>query len=184
MKAVVQRVTNASVSVSGVQKGSIGYGLLAYLGVARDDTAEDALWLAEKIVNLRILDDSDGKMNLSLLDIVNPPKPPGNINNVNRQEKPVNAAALDVNRENRTVNKTPVGVLAVSQFTLLGDARKGRRPSWEKAAPPEKARELYQYFIEKIREKAPCESGEFQARMEVKYANEGPVTILLDSKEK
>jgi D-tyrosyl-tRNA(Tyr) deacylase len=170
MKAVVQRVINASVRVNGVQKGSVGYGLLAYLGVARDDTVKDAQWLAEKIINLRIFDDSDGKMNLSLLDIVN-----------HQKEAVNNTGIKSVNLEKNPVNKTSIGVLAVSQFTLLGDARKGRRPSWEKAAPPEKARELYQYFIEKIREKAHCESGEFQARMEVKYTNEGPVTILLDS---
>ena len=151
MKAVVQRVTDASVTVNGELKGSIGRGLLVYLGVARDDSPADADWLAEKIVHLRIFDDAEGKMNLSLSDC----------------------------RE-----QSPVGVLAVSQFTLLGDARKGRRPSWEKAAPPEKARELYVYFMEQIRTQGlVCESGEFQARMRVSYTNDGPVTILLDSKE-
>jgi D-tyrosyl-tRNA(Tyr) deacylase len=158
MKAVVQRVVDASVTVAGVVKGAICRGLLVYMGVALDDDAKDADWLAEKIANLRIFDDNEGKMNLSLLDIVN--------------------------HANLEVNKAPVGVLAVSQFTLLGDARKGRRPSWSGAAPPEKARELYLYFMEKIREQgAICESGEFQASMSVTYTNEGPVTILLDSKD-
>jgi D-tyrosyl-tRNA(Tyr) deacylase len=188
MKAVVQRVINASVSIGGEKKGSIDNGLLVYLGVAHDDTAKDAQWIAEKVVNLRIFDDSTGKMNLSLMDLVNQQKSLVNSDNdfvVNHQKEVVNNDSdIVVNHEKSKVNKTPqckLGVLAISQFTLLGDARKGRRPSWEKAAPPEKARELYQYFIEKVREKAPCESGEFQARMEVHYTNEGPVTILLDS---
>ena len=155
MKAVVQRIIDASVSVEGRVTGRIGFGLLVYLGVALDDKPADADWLAEKIANLRIFDDADGKMNLSLSDIVS------------------------CNSE-----KTGIGVLAVSQFTLLGDARKGRRPSWAKAAPPETARDLYVYFIKKIRETGLlCESGEFQARMKVTYTNEGPVTILLDSRE-
>ena len=158
MKAVVQRVIGASVSVEGKVIGQIGYGLLVYLGVAHDDTASDADWLAEKIPNLRIFDDSEGKMNLSLLDFVN--------------------------QENNKVNDSIVGILAVSQFTLLGDARKGRRPSWGKAALPEKARKLYDYFIGKIRQAGlPCECGEFQARMKVSYTNDGPVTILLDTQE-
>lgn len=161
MKAVVQRVINASVTVDGVVKGAIQRGLLVYLGVALDDNEKDADWLAEKIANLRIFDDQDGKMNLSLLDIVNRP----------------------LNDVNKIASEIPVGVLAVSQFTLLGDARKGRRPSWGGAAPPEKARELYIYFMEKIKERGLiCESGEFQARMDVTYTNEGPVTIILDSK--
>ncbi|MDR2923357.1 MAG: D-tyrosyl-tRNA(Tyr) deacylase [Treponema sp.] len=159
MKAVVQRVVDASVTVSGVVKGAIRRGLLVYLGVAVDDSANDADWLAEKIAHLRIFEDNEGKMNLSLLDIVN-------------------HADLEV-------NKPPSGVLAVSQFTLLGDARKGRRPSWAGAAPPDKAREQYLYFMEKIRGHGLiCESGEFQARMNVTYTNEGPVTILLDSRDK
>jgi len=158
VKAVVQRVIDASVTVGGVVKGAIQRGLLVYLGVAVDDGANDADQLAEKIANLRIFEDQDGKMNLSLIDIVNqcPNK----------------------------VNDAPIGVLAVSQFTLLGDARKGRRPSWANAAPPEKARELYLYFMEKIKERGlECESGEFQTKMNVSYTNEGPVTILLDSKK-
>jgi len=156
MKAVVQRVLDASVAVNGVVKGAIRRGLLVYLGVAVDDNEKDADWLAEKIANLRIFEDQDGKMNLSLIDVVNQPE--------------------------GEVNKNPVGVLAVSQFTLLGDARKGRRPSWNGAAPPEKARELYVYFMEKIKEQGLiCESGEFQAHMDVTYTNEGPVTIILDT---
>ena len=155
MKAVVQRVINASVTVNGALKGGIAAGLLVYLGVAHDDTTHDADWLVEKIPHLRIFDDNEGKMNLSLMDIVN--------------------------QQNREVNALPIGVLAISQFTLLGDARKGRRPSWGNAAPPEKARELYLYFIEKISEKIPCASGEFQTHMKVSYTNDGPVTILLDT---
>jgi len=158
LKAVVQRVIDASVSVGGRVVGKIGCGLLVYLGVAHDDTESDADWLAEKIANLRIFDDSDGKMNLSLPDIVN-----------QKTDK--------VNESENTV-----GVLAVSQFTLLGDARKGRRPSWGKAALPEKARKLYDYFMAQIRQAGlPCESGEFQAVMQVRYTNDGPVTILLDT---
>ena len=162
MKAVVQRVNGASVAVNGVVKGSIDSGLLVYLGVAHDDSAADADWLAEKIANLRIFDDADGRMNLSLLDMIaqSPASDP--------------CPTLPIRHS----------VLAVSQFTLLGDARKGRRPSWGNAAPPDKARELYLYFMEKIRSHGvPCESGEFQARMMVTYTNNGPVTILLDSKE-
>jgi D-aminoacyl-tRNA deacylase len=158
MKAVVQRVVDASVTVNGVVKGAVRRGLLVYLGVALDDGSKDADWLAEKIANLRIFEDQDGKMNLSLIDIVN--------------------------QSSSEVNEIPVGVLAVSQFTLLGDARKGRRPSWNGAAPPEKARELYVYFMDKTREQGLlCESGEFQAHMEVTYTNDGPVTIILDSKD-
>jgi len=157
MKAVVQRVADASVTVEGVVKGAIQRGLLVYLGVAVDDSVKDADWLAEKIANLRIFEDQDGKMNLSLIELVN----------------------LSLN----DVNKIQPGVLAISQFTLLGDVRRGRRPSWAGAAPPEKARELYLYFMEKIKEQGlECEKGEFQARMNVSYTNEGPVTIILDSK--
>jgi D-tyrosyl-tRNA(Tyr) deacylase len=158
MKAVVQRVFGASVTVAGVVKGAVQRGLLVYLGVALDDNDKDADWLAEKIANLRIFEDQDGKMNLSLLELVNQSLNDGDGN--------------------------PPGVLAVSQFTLLGDARKGRRPSWNGAAPPEKARELYLYFIEKIKAQGLiCESGEFQASMNVSYTNEGPVTIILNSRE-
>jgi len=168
MKAVVQRVIDAAVTVNGALKGGISAGLLVYLGVARDDTTRDADWLIEKIPHLRIFDDENGKMNLSLLDFI-----------VNHDKNEVNITS--VNHKNGEVNAFPIGILAVSQFTLLGDARKGRRPTWDKAAPPDKARELYGYFIEKMGEKVPCESGEFQAHMKVSYTNDGPVTILLDS---
>jgi len=182
MKAVVQRVLNASVTVSGVVKGSIAFGLLVYLGVALDDTAADADWLAEKIAHLRIFNDSAGKMNLSLTEIVNYNNTVVNKNNITHSNREVND---NITLNNTVVNNASTGVLAVSQFTLLGDARKGRRPSWGKAAPPEKARELYEYFMKKIREQGLiCESGEFQAHMEVSYTNDGPVTILLDSEGK
>ena len=152
MKAVVQRVRDASVTVEGGITGSIGRGLLVYLGVAEKDSEKDAEWMAEKIANLRIFNDAEDKMNLSLLDI------------------------LCENKEGRT------GVLAVSQFTLLADARKGRRPYYGDAAPPEKAKALYEYFMEKTREQGLlCEAGVFQAKMEIRYTNEGPVTIILDS---
>jgi len=154
VKAVVQRVIDASVTVDGAVKGKIERGLLVYLGVALDDSEADADWLSEKIVFLRIFDDADGKMNLSVKDL---------------------AESLGAG----------VGILAVSQFTLLADARKGRRPSWNGAAPPEKAKKLYEYFIKKIKEQnLACESGEFQAHMMVSYTNDGPVTIILDTREK
>jgi len=153
MRAVVQRVSSASVTVAGELRGRVGRGLLVYLGVALDDREADADWLAGKIAGLRIFDDGAGKMNLSIAE----------------------AASLSGH---------PPAVLAVSQFTLMGDARKGRRPSWAGAAPPEKARELYGYFMGRVRDLGLiCESGEFQARMEVSSVNEGPVTILLDSRE-
>jgi len=148
MKAVVQRVTDAQVTVNGSVKGKIKTGLLVYLGVAQDDSEADADWLCNKIVNLRIFDDDNGVMNLSLGEI-----------------------------------GADAGLLVVSQFTLLADARKGRRPSWNAAAAPEKAKELYEYFLAKINGCGLlCESGEFQAHMKVSYTNDGPVTILLDTK--
>jgi D-tyrosyl-tRNA(Tyr) deacylase len=150
MKAVVQRVFGASVSVEGTIRGSIDRGLLVYLGVARGDGKEDAEYLAEKIANLRIFEDREGKMNRSLKDLLG--------------------------------EGIQAGVLAVSQFTLLADARKGRRPYYGNAADPAEAEPLYQYFIERIRSRGlVCESGVFQTRMEVSYTNDGPVTILLDS---
>jgi D-tyrosyl-tRNA(Tyr) deacylase len=149
MKAVVQRVKDASVKVENAITGSIACGLLVYLGVATKDGEKDAEWMAEKIANLRIFEDAQGKMNLSLLDIK---------------------------------GECPVGVLAISQFTLLADARKGRRPYYGDAAEPEKAKALYAYFMEKIREQGlACEAGVFQAHMDVSYTNDGPVTIILDT---
>jgi D-tyrosyl-tRNA(Tyr) deacylase len=150
LKAVVQRVVDACVTVDGIVKGKIKTGLLVYLGVTHDDCEKDAKWLAEKIAYLRIFDDKDGIMNLSVKAIAE--------------------------------NNHGAGVLAISQFTLLGDARKGRRPSWHGAASPEKAKELYEYFIERIKKlDLICESGEFQANMMVSYTNSGPVTIILES---
>ena len=154
MKAVIQRVKNASVTVDGKVSGAIAKGLLVYLGVAGGDTEKDAEWMAEKIATIRIFQDAEGKMNLSVADIVN-----------------VDGKAAG-----------DVGVLAVSQFTLLADARKGRRPFYGAAAEPEKAKALYEYFMEKVREQGLlCEAGVFQARMDVCYTNDGPVTIVLDS---
>jgi len=145
MRAVVQRVSRAQVSVGEEVVGKIGAGLLVLLGVAKADTQVDADYLAGKIVGLRIFEDENGKMNLSLAE-------------------------------------TGGSVLAVSQFTLYGDVRKGRRPSFDEAAPPQLANELYEYFVSKIREAGfACETGRFQAMMEVELVNDGPVTILLDS---
>jgi len=153
MKAVIQRVKNASVAVDGIVKGKIDSGLLVYLGVAHNDSESDAEWLAEKISYLRIFNDESDKMNLSLKDI-------------------------------KDTAQSSIGVLAVSQFTLLGNARKGRRPSWDGAAPPDKAKKLYEYFMESVKGNGViCECGEFQAHMDVTYTNDGPVTIILDTKE-
>lgn len=145
MRAVLQRVSRAQVSVDEEVVGTMGPGLLVLLGVGRNDAKADAEYLAAKIIGLRIFEDENGKMNLSLAE-------------------------------------THGAVLAVSQFTLFGDVRKGRRPSFDEAAPPELARELYEYFVAKIREAGfKCETGRFQAMMQVELVNDGPVTILLDS---
>jgi D-aminoacyl-tRNA deacylase len=145
MRAVVQRVTESSVSVSGRVVGAIGPGLLVLLGVARGDTAQDADYLADKIVHLRIFEDQAGKMNLSLLE---------------------SGGAL----------------LVVSQFTLLGDCRKGRRPSYAAAAPPETAERLYLHFTEVVRVfNIPTATGRFRAMMKVDLINDGPVTLIVDS---
>lgn len=145
MRAVVQRVSRASVSVNNKIIGSIDKGLVILLGVSGDDTEKDVLYLADKITHLRIFADDDEKMNLSLKDIQGE-------------------------------------MLIVSQFTLYGDCRKGRRPSYSKAANPEKAKLLYQSFIDAVQNNGiRVETGEFQAMMEVKIINDGPVTILLDS---
>jgi D-tyrosyl-tRNA(Tyr) deacylase len=144
---VVQAVRDAAVMAEGVPAGRIPRGLLVYLGVAQGDTEADAAYLAEKIAALRIFDDAQGKMNLSVGDIGGQ-------------------------------------VLAVSQFTLLADARKGRRPSYSNAAAPGEAKALYEYFIRQIQQRnLVCESGVFQAYMRVTYTNDGPVTILLDSRK-
>jgi len=147
MRAVVQRVSRASVAVEGKITGEIGRGFLVLLGVAKSDTAGDADYLAEKISGLRIFEDSGGKMNLALADVQG-------------------------------------AVLAVSQFTLHGDARRGKRPSFDSAAPPDQARKLYEYFVERVRALGlRCETGVFQAMMQVELVNDGPVTILLDSEK-
>jgi D-tyrosyl-tRNA(Tyr) deacylase len=147
MRAVVQRVSRASVTVDGETTGSIADGLLVLLGVALEDGESDADYLADKIAGLRIFEDDDGKMNRSVTDIGG-------------------------------------AVLAVSQFTLFGDARKGKRPSFDAAARPERARELYEYFVTRIRTLGlRCETGRFQETMEVELVNHGPVTILLDSRK-
>jgi D-tyrosyl-tRNA(Tyr) deacylase len=145
MRAVVQRVSRAQVTVSGEIVGQIDLGLLVLLGVGREDTEADATYLADKICSLRVFEDQRGKMN-------------------------------------RSVREVGGSVLAVSQFTLYGDVRRGKRPSFDEAAPPEKARQLYEFFLERIRAAGVrCEAGRFQAAMQVELVNEGPVTILLDS---
>ncbi len=145
MRAVIQRVKRASVTVASEVTGEIESGLLVFLGIHGDDRRKDIAWLAEKIVNLRIFEDEDGKMNNSLIDMGK-------------------------------------SLLVVSQFTLYGDCRKGRRPGFSAAAPPDHAQQLYQLFIEAIRQKnIRCASGRFQAHMDVELVNDGPVTLLLDS---
>ena len=145
MRAVVQRVSRVRVTVGSEVAGEIGVGLLVLLGVGVGDTTADADYLADKIIGLRVFEDSGCKMNLSL----------GGIGG---------------------------SVLAVSQFTLYGDVRRGKRPSFDAAAPPHQARELYEYFVAKIRSFGlRCETGRFQEMMQVELVNEGPVTILLDS---
>jgi D-tyrosyl-tRNA(Tyr) deacylase len=145
MRAIVQRVSRAKVTINERIMGEIGLGLLVLLGVGSGDTEADAVYLVEKISGLRVFDDSDGKMNLSVQD-------------------------------------TGGSVLVVSQFTLYGDVRRGRRPSFDAAAPPTDARRLYEFFVERIRSTGlNCETGRFQEMMQVELVNEGPVTILLDS---
>jgi len=145
MRAVVQRVSRARVSVNGKVVGEIGLGLLVLLGVGVGDTRAEADYLVDKTIGLRIFEDAGGKMNLSVAEV---------------------SGAL----------------LVVSQFTLYGDARRGKRPSFDAAAPPEQARELYEYFAERVRAAGlRCETGRFQETMQVELVNEGPVTILLDS---
>ena len=146
MRAVIQRVSRSNVVVEGKTVGSIEKGLTVLLGVGREDTLRDAEVLADKIANLRIFEDDNGKMNLSVLDVQGE-------------------------------------LLVISQFTLYADTRKGNRPSFTDAAPPDEADRLYQEFIRHIREKYPIkvETGVFQADMKLEIHNDGPVTIQLDS---
>jgi len=147
MRAVVQRVSRAKVTVNDRVAGEIGMGLLVLLGIGQGDTEADARYLAEKIAGLRIFEDQEGKMNRNVIDVGG-------------------------------------SVLAVSQFTLYGDVRRGKRPSFDEAAPPEPARRLYEFFVERIRSAGlRCETGRFQEMMQVELVNEGPVTILLDSQK-
>lgn len=147
MRAVVQRVSEASVTVERQEVGRIGPGILVLLGVGNDDGIEDAIYMAEKVVYLRIFADEQGKMNRSVLDVGG-------------------------------------GLLAVSQFTLWGDCRKGRRPSFVAAAEPSRAKELYEAFIEHARSLGVAvATGRFQEMMQVSLVNDGPVTLLLDSKK-
>lgn len=145
MRAVIQRVSRAKVTVDSEITGEIRRGLLVLLGVGAGDARADADYLADKIIGLRIFEDAGGKMNLSVAEVEG-------------------------------------AVLVVSQFTLYGDVRRGKRPSFDGAAPPQVARELYEYFVERIRGAGlRCETGRFQEMMQVELVNEGPVTILLDS---
>ncbi len=148
MKALLQRVTGASVSVGGKVVGKIGQGLVVFVGVANGDTKKDAQYLAQKIVSLRIFSDEEGKFNIS---------------------------ALDIKGE----------LLVVSQFTLLANTRKGRRPSFIEAAPPAQAEKLFEQFVEQAHTTGlKVETGRFQQYMQVEIHNDGPVTILLNSQEK
>ena len=145
MRAIIQRVARAKVSVDGEITGEIGRGILVLLGVSKNDSEKDALYLLEKTLNLRIFEDTDGKMNLSLLDIKG-------------------------------------DLMVVSQFTLYGDARKGRRPSFIDAGAPAEANRLYEFFVTEARKQiSKVGTGRFQAMMQVELVNDGPVTILLDS---
>jgi D-tyrosyl-tRNA(Tyr) deacylase len=145
VRAVIQRVSRASVRIEGEVVGSIERGLLVLLGVTHSDTIEQARWLADKIVNLRIFNDDDGKMNRSVIEIGG-------------------------------------SVLAVSQFTLYGDAQKGRRPSFIAAARPEHATPLYEQFVHAVAEHGvPVQTGRFGAMMQVELINDGPVTLILDA---
>ncbi len=147
MRAVIQRVSRAKVSVESEIVGEIGRGILVLLGVADGDAETDAVYLLEKMVNLRIFEDAEDKMNLSLVDVKG-------------------------------------DLLVVSQFTLYGDVRKGRRPSFIKAAAPAEANRLYEFFVSEARKQiAKVETGKFQAMMDVELVNDGPVTILLDSEK-
>lgn len=145
MRAVIQRVSRASVTVGGAVVGSVGKGFLLLLGVTHGDDESDAAWLAEKVAHLRLFEDDEGKLNRSLLD-------------------------------------EGGEVLVVSQFTLYGDCRKGRRPSFVAAAEPERARKLYEDFVGRLRAQGPSvATGVFQAHMNVELVNDGPVTLVVDT---
>jgi D-tyrosyl-tRNA(Tyr) deacylase len=147
MRAVLQRVTRARVRVEGETVGEIERGLVVLLGIARDDTEQDARYLVDKIANLRVFEDEEGRMNLSVLE-------------------------------------TGGALLVVSQFTLYGDVRRGRRPSWIEAAEPKVAEPLYEFFVSHARRgNLHVATGEFRRMMEVELVNDGPVTILLDSRK-
>ncbi|PWT90793.1 MAG: D-tyrosyl-tRNA(Tyr) deacylase [Blastocatellia bacterium] len=147
MRAIVQRVTRANVKVDDEIVGKIDSGLVVLLGIAHNDTNEDADYLAQKISQLRIFDDFEGRMN-------------------------------------RSVREANGGLLVVSQFTLFGDVRRGLRPSWSDAAPPEVAEPLYEYFVNTCRRLvSPVETGSFRKMMQVELINDGPVTIMLDSRK-
>ena len=155
MRAVLQRVSHAKVVVGAEIVGQIGRGIVVLLGVEQGDTEAEARQLADKTIQLRIFDDADGKMNLSLIDLIHEPQERGG-----------------------------AAVLVVSQFTLLGDCRKGRRPSFVAAAPPELAERLYETFIAAFAGQGiSVASGRFRAMMQVELVNDGPVTLLLDSRK-
>jgi len=148
MRLVLQRVSQASVSVNSTVVGSISTGLVILAGISKSDTEADADYLSDKVLGLRVFPDSSGKMN-------------------------------------RSVAEASGSLLVISQFTLYGDCRKGRRPSFDEAAQPERAQALYDYFVEKLRRgPVPVETGVFQATMEVRLVNQGPVTILMDTAER
>ncbi len=147
MRALIQRVTGASVSIGGETVGRIGQGLVVLLGITHDDNEQDCRFLADKVVNLRVFSDVEGKMNLSLLDVGGE-------------------------------------ALIISQFTLYGDSRKGRRPSYTEAAPPEKAIPLYEMFIGEVKNAGiTVATGQFGADMQVNICNDGPVTLMVESKK-
>lgn len=147
MKAVVQRVRNASVTVNSKIEGQIDNGILVYVGITHDDNVKDVEWMVNKLPNLRIFTDENNKMNNSVTDL-------------------------------------NFGILVISQFTLMACCKRGRRPSYERAAPPEYAKEIYNNLVDRLKSSdLRVETGVFQAHMDVEYINDGPITVLLDSKE-